>query len=224
MSVTKLLARVVTSDSDNAFYNNTAPSSRKKDTMGSEEKEATENLHEYTYGITSDPLIHFACALSALVHDVDHTGVPNSQLIKENATIAAAYRNQSVAEQNSVDLAWTLLQEPRYDQLRDCICATQEELNRFRHLVVNAVMATDIVDKELGQLRKNRWNKAFGIGEEANRSKQDFPMVTNSEEDANRKATIVIEHLIQASDVAHTMQHWHVYIKWVSLLSLRTIS
>jgi hypothetical protein len=30
----------------------------------------------------------------------------------------------------------------------------------------------------------------------------------------NRKATIVIEHLIQASDVSHTMQHWHVYRKW----------
>ena len=27
-------------------------------------------------------------------------------------------------------------------------------------------------------------------------------------------ATIVIEHLIQASDVAHTMQHWHVYTRW----------
>uniref|UniRef100_A0A7R9WVL0 PDEase domain-containing protein n=1 Tax=Craspedostauros australis TaxID=1486917 RepID=A0A7R9WVL0_9STRA len=32
--------------------------------------------------------------------------------------------------------------------------------------------------------------------------------------DMNRKATIVIEHLIQASDVSHTMQHWHVYLKW----------
>merc|ERR1712232_1406049 len=30
----------------------------------------------------------------------------------------------------------------------------------------------------------------------------------------DRKATIVIEHLIQASDVVHTMQHWHIYIKW----------
>jgi hypothetical protein len=30
----------------------------------------------------------------------------------------------------------------------------------------------------------------------------------------NRKATIVIEHLLQASDVAHTMQHWHIYRKW----------
>ena len=29
-----------------------------------------------------------------------------------------------------------------------------------------------------------------------------------------RKATIVMEHLIQASDVAHTMQHWLVFRKW----------
>ena len=28
------------------------------------------------------------------------------------------------------------------------------------------------------------------------------------------KATIVIEHLIQASDISHTMQHWHIYRKW----------
>ena len=28
------------------------------------------------------------------------------------------------------------------------------------------------------------------------------------------RATIVIEHIIQASDVAHTMQHWHMYQKW----------
>jgi hypothetical protein len=31
---------------------------------------------------------------------------------------------------------------------------------------------------------------------------------------SNRKATIVVEHLIQASDVAHTMQHWHVFVQW----------
>ena len=23
-----------------------------------------------------------------------------------------------------------------------------------------------------------------------------------------------MEHLIQASDVSHTMQHWHIYRKW----------
>ena len=29
---------------------------------------------------------------------------------------------------------------------------------------------------------------------------------------------IVIEHLIQASDISHTMQHWHIFRKWNSRL------
>jgi len=33
-------------------------------------------------------------------------------------------------------------------------------------------------------------------------------------ENRNCKATIVLEHMIQASDIAHMMQHWHVYQKW----------
>lgn len=27
------------------------------------------NLHDHTYGITSDPLTQFACLVSALIHD-----------------------------------------------------------------------------------------------------------------------------------------------------------
>merc|ERR1712151_82312 len=67
-------------------------------------------------------------------------------------------------------------------------------------------MATDIIDKDLGAARKARWNKAFAEGYTRNESE--------TADDVNRKATIVIEHLIQASDVAHTMQHWHIYRKW----------
>jgi hypothetical protein len=52
-------------------------------------------------------------------------------------------------------------------------------------------------------LRKQRWNKAFSTVDETLKGEQ-----------SDLKATIVIEHIIQASDVAHTMQHWHVYRKW----------
>lgn len=61
-------------------------------------------LHDHTYGITSDPLTQFACVFSALIHDADHTGVPNTQLCKEQPVLAAAYKEKSVAEQVSVDL------------------------------------------------------------------------------------------------------------------------
>ena len=64
------------------------------------------------------------------------------------------------------------------------------------------------MDKELGAARLVRWNKAFSDGDDWMGQQEGRQVKTN------RKATIVIEHLIQASDVSHTMQHWHVYCKW----------
>jgi hypothetical protein len=192
MSVVKLLGRII------------AP---KKQDTGPEESPALaeQTLHDHTYGITSDPLTQFACVFTALIHDVDHPGVPNAQLVKENAAIASAYAGKSVAEQNSVDLAWDLFMDERFIDLRHALCSTDEEMRRFRQLVVNSVMATDIMDRDLKALRDGRWGKAF----------QESPNSLEPACDtANRKATIVIEHLIQASDIAHTMQHWHIYRKW----------
>eukprot|EP00980_Cylindrotheca_fusiformis_P010889 scaffold2481_cov110-Cylindrotheca_fusiformis.AAC.2 len=162
------------------------------------------DLAGHSYGITSDPLTQFAVVFSAIVHDVDHPGVPNAQLVKENTRCSQIYK-KSVAEQKSVDIAWDMLMEDEYGELRACIYQTEEDLRRFRQLVVNTVMATDIVDKELQALRKARWETAFDSTAET----QDEGV-----ESEDRKATIVIEHLIQASDVAHTMQHWYIYKKW----------
>lgn len=186
-------------------------------------------MHDHTYGITSDPLTQFACAFSALIHDVDHPGVPNSQLIKEKTAMAKFYKGKSVAEQNSVDLAYDLLSDEIFKDFRRTLVATADEEARFRQLVVNAVMATDVMDKvssvapdtgrgviltslrqELKSLRNKKWEKAFNPACRSND--------TESEDDAtNRKATIVIEHLIQASDVSHTMQ---VSVRFHDLFSL----
>jgi len=67
------------------------------------------------------------------------------------------------------------------------------------------VMATDLFDKEMSALRQARWERSFhspALG---------FP---DDLDDFDRKATLVLENIIQASDVAHTMQHWHIYVKW----------
>ena len=161
-------------------------------------------VHNSTFGISSDPLVHFAVVFSALIHDVDHPGLTNAQLVQARADVALRYKGKSVAEQNSITVAWTILLEPRYENLRQAIFPTASEKARFRLLVVTMVMATDIINAELQLLRKNRWEKAF----------RGNPTSVNVEEDRNRKATIVVEHIIQASDVAHTMQHWHVFCRW----------
>ncbi|GKY99154.1 hypothetical protein MPSEU_000870900 [Mayamaea pseudoterrestris] len=185
MSVTKLLSRIV------------APSDLQAN--------GDETLHDHTYGITSDPLTQLACVLSALIHDVDHPGVPNATLLKEDSQLATYYKGKSMAEQNSVDLAWHLLMDDSYADLRETIYTTHDGLMRFRQMIVNSVMATDIMDKDLKALRDARWKRAFS---------EQVVSEENLDDSRNRKATIVIEHLIQASDIAHTMQHWHVYRRW----------
>lgn len=202
-------------------------------------KKLAQDLHTYTFGITSDPLTHFAVVFSALIHDADHRGITNGILAKENPRLAEKYRNKSIAEQNSVDLAWDLLMQPQFVDLQRCIFDTREEYERFRQLVVNTVLATDIFDPELKALRNMRWDAAFheapllldaSLNEDSTESTSDVlgksfhgggyrsEEVTSlkmaKEISTNRKATIVIEHIIQASDVAHTMQHWHVYLRW----------
>jgi hypothetical protein len=149
-------------------------------------------MHDHS---TSNPLTQFAVVLSALINDVDHRRVLNFLLVKEEEGLANVYNDKSVAEQNSVDIARASLMLPEFEELRSCIFGDIAELCRFRQLLVNSVIATDIFDKELDVLRKSRWQKAFHSNESNGGSRSDI----------NRKATIVIEHLLQASDVAHTM-------------------
>eukprot|EP00980_Cylindrotheca_fusiformis_P004972 scaffold1054_cov124-Cylindrotheca_fusiformis.AAC.12 len=187
-SVKKLLSRIVNVADGNGLQ------------MSTDEIDLA-NMAGHSYGITSDPLTQFSVLFSAIIHDMDHPGVSNAQLVKENTRSAQIFK-KSVAEQNSVELAWGMLMSREYDALRACIYHTEEDLRRFRQLVVNTVMATDIVDKELQDLRKARWETAFADTLVQNETSDDC------------KATIVIEHLIQASDVSHTMQHWHIYKSW----------
>jgi hypothetical protein len=117
----------------------------------------------------------------------------------------------------SVDLAWSLLMEDCFVDLRNTIYKTESERKRFRQvneagsicrshntllqiayiafsllqLIVNVVLATDIVDKDLKALRNARWEKAFQA--------KVLPDEDALQEDVNRKATIILEHLIQVS-------------------------
>jgi len=72
-----------------------------------------------------------------------------------------------------------------FRDLRRTIYSTVEEFVRFRQLIVNVVLATDIMDKDLKTLRNQRWNAAFS----ENASEEEDHTAVNR----NRKATIVIE-------------------------------
>jgi 3'5'-cyclic nucleotide phosphodiesterase len=191
MSVLKLLGRIESSSEVNDVY--------------SED-------HCSELGFYFDPLVQFGCVLSALVHDIDHQGVSNMQLVKEGSLLALQYNNKAVAEQNSIDIAWAVFMADEYSAFRHAVCPSHHQLRRLRQLVVNSVISTDIVDKDLKESRNSRWEKAFL--QETSLPSADIHHITN------RRATLVLEHLIQASDVSHCMQHWQVYRKWNERLFL----
>ena len=97
---------------------------------------------------------------------------------------------------------------PRFQELRETIYTTQDELSRFYQLIVNITLATDICDKKFREFRTQRFAQAFANG--------DTSGITVKEMDftCNLKATVGMEYLIQACDVAHTMQAWPIYRQW----------
>lgn len=126
MSVDKFLTRIV------------APEIDEKEAQRLEnEKDLYSKLHDYTHGITSDPMTLFAIVFSALIHDADHRGVSNPQLAQEEQDMADMYRQKSIAEQNSVDICWELLMQDEYAPLRRHIFKARSEMMRFRQVLVN---------------------------------------------------------------------------------------
>jgi hypothetical protein len=118
--------------------------------------------HHQTFGLKSDPLSHLALLFSALVHDVEHQGVPNRQLVLESDNLALLYNDQSVAEQRSLAIAFAELRKECYHNLCNVLFDDVEDYRRFRKTVIDLVLATDIASPERTQVVKSKWKEAFG--------------------------------------------------------------
>ena len=175
-----------------------------------------------SYGLACDPMVSFACLLAALVHDVDHPGVPNHVFQKESPAMSDLYGHVSVSEQNSFDLSWKLLMDDRFSKLRQAIYKTQQEKARFRMIFLNACMATDLFDEKRQRSYLDRWERTFGETKKAgkHRGNQNCDIINgtnpNNDDTHERKlrATLVMEDLIRASNISHAMQHFQVFRKW----------
>ena len=71
---------------------------------------------------------------------VDHRGVSNAQLSSEDPDLASKFSNKSIAEQNSVHVAWATLMEERFKSLRQLMFSTESDLLHFRQILVNMVL------------------------------------------------------------------------------------
>jgi hypothetical protein len=161
MQLSKLLSRVGVQKLDEIDENDEDDSSDVSDdeSVG----DIASHLHSHTYGITSDPLTQFGLVLAAFIHAVDHAGISNSDLALEDPETASRYKNRSIIEQRSVEKAWTKLMQPGFYDLRRAIYSDEDELKRFRQVIVNSVLSTDVQDSELQIMRTARWEKALNM-------------------------------------------------------------
>jgi hypothetical protein len=176
--------------------------------------------HPGTWSMSS---AHAFCLLfSALIHDLDHRGITNSQMIKEDYHgLFTKYPDGSLAEHNSVDVAFAFLNESKYEELRKSIATLnlgpsssatslvysthQNDLSSFTSLVTTLVLSTDIMNPERTASCRTKWNEAF--------HPQNMIEVQPSE-NTSKKDEVILEHLLQLADIGHCTQRWETMILW----------
>ncbi|KAM6392484.1 cGMP-inhibited 3',5'-cyclic phosphodiesterase 3B isoform 2-T2 [Pluvialis apricaria] len=83
-----------------------------------------------------------ALYVAAAMHDYDHPGRTNAFLVATNAPQAVLYNDRSVLENHHAAAAWNLfLSQPEYNFLSNL---DHVEFKRFRFLVIEAILATDL--------------------------------------------------------------------------------
>uniref|UniRef100_A0A672JEU8 Phosphodiesterase n=1 Tax=Salarias fasciatus TaxID=181472 RepID=A0A672JEU8_SALFA len=83
-----------------------------------------------------------ALYVAAAMHDYDHPGRTNAFLVATNAPQAVLYNDRSVLENHHAASAWSLyLSQPDFNFL---VNLDHVEFKRFRFLVIEAILATDL--------------------------------------------------------------------------------
>ncbi|MFT7816688.1 cGMP-inhibited 3',5'-cyclic phosphodiesterase B [Arapaima gigas] len=83
-----------------------------------------------------------ALYVAAAMHDYDHPGRTNAFLVATNAPQAVLYNDRSVLENHHAASAWNLyLSQPEFNFLANL---DHMEFKRFRFLVIEAILATDL--------------------------------------------------------------------------------
>lgn len=74
-----------------------------------------------SFGLRHDPLMLTALIFAALIHDVEHQGIPNRQLALEDDRLAILYNDCSIAENWSLYVAFSEFLQEDYTELRNCL-------------------------------------------------------------------------------------------------------
>lgn len=110
--------------------------------------------------------------------------------MNENDPLAVLYNDESIAEQRSLFIAFDLFLSPDFTILRETILGGPIEdegaatYRRFRKIVIDLVLNTDIASPVRTQVSKSKWKEAFGDTFESIERKLKHHLVESAGKDA----------------------------------------
>eukprot|EP00834_Sanchytrium_tribonematis_P004089 NODE_184_length_13742_cov_0.550539.p1 type:complete len:722 gc:universal NODE_184_length_13742_cov_0.550539:9675-7510(-) len=140
-----------------------------------------------------------ACIFAAAVHDLDHPGRTNNFLINTQDSRAVLYNDRAVLENHHVSTAFRLLKK---DESNFISHFTKPEAKQFRELVVDMVLATDMVQHmALLTFFKNRINSEKELDPEV---REDVLLLSRI--------------IIKIADISNATKSFNLYEKWYKLV------
>ncbi|XP_068688688.1 dual specificity calcium/calmodulin-dependent 3',5'-cyclic nucleotide phosphodiesterase 1A-like isoform X2 [Montipora foliosa] len=163
------------------------------------ELHATDVAHSVHYFLSRVGLMHcmseleiFAILLSAIIHDVEHTGTTNNFHVNSRSHLALLYNDRSVLENHHLCCAFTLLKSRDKDIFASL---TPEQYSDIRTLVIDMVLATDM-SSHFEQLRTMKAALSV-LGSQIEKSH-------------------ALEFILHVSDIANPAKDWELHRQWTS--------
>eukprot|EP00928_Gymnodinium_smaydae_P053459 TRINITY_DN3743_c0_g2_i3.p1 TRINITY_DN3743_c0_g2~~TRINITY_DN3743_c0_g2_i3.p1 ORF type:complete len:824 (-),score=123.27 TRINITY_DN3743_c0_g2_i3:127-2502(-) len=153
-------------------------------------------------------LVTLACLFAAAVHDYEHRGLTNDFLVKTADERAIRYNDQNVNENHHSAAAFTLLRREDCNFLADIPC---KEFTRFRSLVIELVMGTDMARS--GDIVK-ALNNAVDRDERTSDERTSFLPASHADSIA------LLQMAMKCSDLGHLALPWKQHLRWVNRLEL----
>ena len=138
------------------------------------------------FQLLTEPMVHFAIVLAALLREIGRRGEGNP-----------------VLAQTTLQTVWEILNEGQYKALFGAICSTDSHIELFHHILAEAVLTIDL---------SNSKRRGRGI-ERASNALPD-PFVDKEALTVDPEVMALIKIIIQASDIAHALQHWTSFSEW----------
>lgn len=143
----------------------------------------------------------FACLMSALIHDFDHSGTTNTFHVNSATELALLYNDRAVLENHHVSAFFKLICDNTGDKGSVNIFNNMQKTDyrEFRNLIIDMVLHTDM-SQHFSQLK----------------AMQKALLQSHNAETSSFDKNKVLCLLVHSCDVSHPSKRWDIHHQWTS--------